>query len=216
MSFYIGRESSKVWFGLLFVLIFFCIIIFSLIDFSLAKRLFSLRCLWLIQIFFFFWFCEAMEETLRRDNNRAQPSCWELEVSSRGTRLSGLLFWFICFRTYLICKRRKRVLCSLWFWFWFWYDFILNVMFFFFWFWVLGWTTDWLELVNFPTLYENPMAFLARNLLKLELVKGYNHGWLLGFTLRKDLCFWQKIKFLPALTGGHAYIRFCPEYFTDS
>lgn len=206
MSFYIGRESSKVWFGLFFFI--FWLIILALIGFLLCQEIVDSLVLMIDFLFFIFWFCEAMEETLRRDNNRAQPSCRELEVSSRRNCLSGLLFWFICFRKILDLLTAKEsalfylilILILIWFEFWLYIKCHLSSFFDFgFCFW---WRIN-LEVVSFPTLYENPMTFLAINLLKLELIKGYNHGWLVSFTLRKDLCFWQKIKLLPALIGGH-------------
>lgn len=39
--------------------------------------------------------CEALEENLRRDYHRAQPSCRELEISSWGNYFSGFLFYLI-------------------------------------------------------------------------------------------------------------------------
>lgn len=65
------------------------------------------------------WICVVMEENLLRDNCWDQPSCWELEVSSSWSCLSGFfslyVWWWLSFSIQvfvsLLCRELKGSLC---------------------------------------------------------------------------------------------------------
>lgn len=135
MSFYIGREASKVVFLILITVLlvtFICVllIIVVVVCFNLC-------------LVFLHYICVVMEKNLFRDNYWDQPPCRKLEVPSSWSYLSGLVFPILVnLECDSFCVKNAMVLfVFLWlgvknFWKWFLLAFYKK---FKFWFMLFGW-----------------------------------------------------------------------------